>query len=119
LPWKISIGTPILEIDDIFGGLFTVKAIIKNSGLADATNVHWNIALEGGTIFVGRNSSGKNLNIPVGGEVKIRSSLIFGYGYPNIVVKVWIPKGSLDIHEQSGFVFLFFIKLYPVWVQII
>jgi len=111
LPFTITIVTAVLEIDNIAGGLFRVTVTIKNIGEADAKNVHWSITLEGGFILIGRNSSGGNLTILAGGQVKICSSIIIGYGYTKIIVKVWIPDGSYDTHELNGFVFLFFIKI--------
>jgi len=86
---------------------------IKNIGDADATNVHWSITPEGGTIFIGRHTSGENLSIPAGGQESISSSIIMGFGQTRIIVEVWMPDGPSDTREQTGFVLLFFIKVNP------
>jgi hypothetical protein len=85
-PLMVNIKLPIIEIGDITNGLLKVNAIIKNTGTAKATGVQWNIKLSGDFILFGSNTSGNNLDIPVGGEKTVKSGLIFGLGNVNIIV---------------------------------
>ena len=68
--------------------------------------------MEGGIIFIGRNSSGVIPFIPAGMEEIISSTLIIGFGPVKIIVEVWIPGGPYVTHEQLGFVFFFYIKVH-------
>jgi len=99
---------PILEIVNITGGLFKVTAVIKNIGFADATRIEWSITLTGGIILLGKETSGNILSIPAGGESKISSSLIIGFGKTTITVCAEISESS-DIKEQEALILLFFI----------
>ncbi len=101
---------PILDITCITGGLFKIKSVIQNLGEIDATNVSWRICLDGGA-FIGKETSGIE-TIPVGEEVSVNSNLIFGLGPTTATVTAEIPESS-DMREQTGFVFLFFIKVNP------
>ncbi len=100
----------ILEIENITGGLFKVSTVIKNTGGVDAINVNWSITLTGGIILLGKETSGGILSIPDGGESKISSSLIIGFGKTTITVCAEISESS-DIKEQESFILLFFIKI--------
>jgi len=102
------VDTAILEIGNISGGLFKVSAVIKNMGGADATMVNWSITLTGGFILSGKETSGRILNLPAGGEATVSSSLILGFGKTVITVSAEIAESS-DTAERDAFVLLFFI----------
>jgi len=102
------VDVPILEIDTITGTLFKIRTIIKNIGGIDATRVNWSITLDGGIIFLGKETSGIILNLPAGDEAMIRSSLILGFGKTVITVTAECDESS-DATERDAFVFLFFI----------
>jgi hypothetical protein len=91
-----SIGD--IEITDVKGG-FGFSAIIKNNGEED-TDVNWTIDFESDILILGKHKSGK-IVIPAGGEVKIRSGLIFGFGDTKIATKVKDKAGI----SSSGFMF--------------
>ena len=112
-PINITIFTPELDISIIKGGIFKINTAIKNIGMAEATSINWNITLEGGTILLGRETSDTIASIPDGGEVNISSNLIIGFGNTMVTVSVEEPYGAADSRSQSGFVFLFFIKVNP------
>jgi PKD repeat protein len=76
-------GEPKIVIDEIKGG-FGVKAVIKNIGSADATNVSWKIALDGKLVFIGKEKNG-TIDIPAGKVLSIKS-FVFGFGVTNIKV---------------------------------
>ncbi|UCF12822.1 MAG: PKD domain-containing protein [Thermoplasmatales archaeon] len=112
LPHYIEIVTgPILDIGAITGGLFKVSAKIKNIGATTATGVQWSIKLEGGA-FIGKKTEGTGLVIPAGAKETVTSNLILGFGSTMITVEASIVENS-DTREQSGYVFLFFIKVNP------
>ncbi len=85
-PLMVNIKLPIIEIGGITSGLLKVKAVIKNTGTAEATGVQWNIKLSGDFILFGGNTSGNNLDISAGKEETVKSSLIFGLGNVEIIV---------------------------------
>ncbi|UCF11720.1 MAG: hypothetical protein JSW06_06625 [Thermoplasmatales archaeon] len=79
-------ASPQIEIGDISGGLFKIKAEIKNTGAADATGVMWDIDLAGGIILLGKSTSGGPVNIPASGQIIAQSSLILGLGGTTVTV---------------------------------
>ena len=103
---------PIVDIDIISGGLFKVNAAIENNGEVESTTVQWNITLDGGTIFLGKESNGEITSIPPGGSVPITSGLILGFGKTQVTVTAEIAEGT-DIRTQSGTLLLFFIYITP------
>jgi hypothetical protein len=106
----IIIDEPILEIGNITGGVLKVRAVIKNTGSTDALSVKWSISLNGGFILLGKNTTGRVLNIPAGGEVTVTSDAIFGLGNTMVTVTAECDESS-DTTERDAFVLLFFIKM--------
>ncbi len=102
---------PIIDIGVITGGLFKVTATIKNLGEINGANMNWSIFFDGGA-FIGRETSGTD-TISFGEDLIITSNLIVGLGSTIVTVKAEI-KDYLNVRKQSGFVFLFFIKVNPV-----
>jgi len=103
------VESPILEISNITGKLFKVSTVIRNIGGVDATKVNWSITLSGGVILLGKETTGNILCIPAGGEAKISSGLIFGFGKTMITATAECDEGSSDTNTRDAFVFLFFI----------
>ena len=101
---------PVIEIGNITGGLFKVKAVIKNTGDGVATNVSWSIKLTGGLIILGKDTSGTIASLNASGEQTVSSKLILGFGKTVITVSAEIAESS-DTVEQDAFVLLFFIKI--------
>lgn len=77
---------PILNISSISGGLFFVKAVIKNDGPDNATNINWSISVNGSSIFLGKETTGFINTIRSNETVALRSLLIFGVGKITITV---------------------------------
>ena len=96
---------PVIEIGTITGGLFKVKAVIKNTGDAAATNVDWKIQLTGGLIILGKESTGTAATIAAGGQVDISSKMILGFGKTVITV-----TADTATKSQNATVLLVFIK---------
>ena len=88
-----------IEITEIKGG-FGFRAIIKNNGEEDVTDVDWNINFEGDIILLGKHKSGK-IDIPVGEEAIIKSGLIFGFGETRITTIIKDEAGKIS----TGFMF--------------
>ena len=97
---------PVIEIGNITGGLFKVKAVIKNTGGTGATNVQWSIKLTGGLIILGKESTGTIPTIAAGATADISSKLILGFGRTIITVTADIATES-----QNATVLLVFIKI--------
>lgn len=104
-PWSESltmhIQGAIIDIDKISGGLFRVSAVIKNIGDIDVSNIDWMIQVKGG-IFDGINVLTEGTidkTIPVGGEEKISSNLIFGLGKVEIRITASSPISNIATKE--------------------
>ncbi|UCF49865.1 MAG: Zn-dependent exopeptidase M28, partial [Thermoplasmatales archaeon] len=103
---------PFLEIQQINGGLFTVDVLIRNLGEIEALNVSWSIKLEGGIILLGRKTTGLISCIQPANEHLVKSIPIFGFGEVIVTAKAEIPKNA-DEKTNSGFVYIFYIKVNP------
>ena len=110
-PLNITIIEPLIKIINVSGGLFRVKAVIKNTGEAEATNITWSINLISGYIFRGIKTSGKIDKLFPGEEVTIKSKIILGLGRTDITINAKKPDGGLDIKYSNAFVFISFIKI--------
>ena len=96
---------PVIEIGAITGGLFKVKAVIKNTGGGAATNVSWSIKLTGGLIILGKDTSGTIASLNASGEQTVTSKLILGFGKTVITV-----TADTATKTQNATVLLIFIK---------
>jgi hypothetical protein len=103
------VSTPTLQIGNITGGLFKVKAVIKNTGLVDAMHVQWSITLTGGA-FIGKETSGTLLSIPAGDSQTVTSKMIIGFGKTTVSVSASC-EGSSAAKDQNGTILLFFIRI--------
>jgi len=105
------INAPVLEIDNITGGLFKISAVIKNNGSVDAMGVDWSITLNDGFIPLGKKTKGRVINIPAGENITVRSMMIIGLGKTMITVTAECVEGSSDTKIRNAFVFLSFIRI--------
>jgi len=111
-PLIIHVKGPILEIEDINGGLFSINSDIRNIGDAAANEVQWRITIYGGSILLGRSSSGAISNIEPGSKATINSGLIYGIGFPSIImVEIDIGNYNSDIEIISADIILFIIRI--------
>ncbi|KYK25009.1 hypothetical protein AYK25_05610 [Thermoplasmatales archaeon SM1-50] len=105
----IAVG-PTLEIGNITGGLFKIKAIIKNTGGGAANNINWSIKLNGGFILLGKETTGTIVAINGGDEREITSKAIIGLGKTVVTVSAACPESSAT-KDVNATVLLFFIKI--------
>jgi hypothetical protein len=99
---------PVLQIDTIKGPI-GVKATIKNTGDAKATNVDWNIAFTGGTIFFGGAKNGTIAEIAVGDVGIAKIPFVLGFGKSVIGVSVSCDEGASASKNQNATVLLFLV----------
>ncbi len=111
-PYNMHIGTPDMKINAIQGGISKVNTIIENVGDAEATDVQWNINLNGGFILLGKQSNGEIEYMAPGDEAPINSKFIFGFGKTVVSARVEIDEDSAT-RDQGGFVFFFIVNVNP------
>ena len=97
----ITAPAPHIVIGNITGGL-GISAVIKNTGVADATGITWKINLSGGFILVGKSKTG-TVDIPAGGQVIVKDFVI-GFGKTTITV-----TADTATKTATGTVLLFFV----------
>jgi hypothetical protein len=83
------LAMPRIEIGTIAGGFGSITAEIRNAGAGDATNVPWTITLDGGLVFLGKETTGTFLKIMPGFAPKAKTTFLFGFG-------------TIDIHVTAG-----------------
>jgi len=71
----------------IKGGL-GVKAVIKNNGTSDATDIPWQIHVEGGILGMINKTVNGTVDIPAGESVTVKTGMLLGFGIISIVAKV-------------------------------
>ena len=99
-----------MEIGNITGGLFKVKATIKNIGAVAANDIDWSITVTGGFILLGRETNGSIAALNPGDEQTITSKPIFGFGKTIIKIIATAP-GNTASKEQNATILLFFILM--------
>lgn len=107
--WSEIPEEPELEIGEITGGLGKIKSSIKNIGTGDATDTEWSIALDGGLIILGKETTGSEETIAPEDEAAIESSFIFGIGKPTITIYAECAEGKSAEGTATATVILFFI----------
>lgn len=98
----IKAPEPEIVIGKISGGK-GISVIVQNIGDADATKVTWSINLSGGIILKGKTQTGNILQLNVGDNRTITSSVL---GFGSVTIKV---TAADKVKEAKGFVLLFFV----------
>jgi len=103
------VEAPILKIDWIAGGVFSVKTLIKNNGGVPAHNITWSITLDGGA-FIGKETTGQIDTLAPGEGLTVKSKFVLGFGATMVTVRTTIPE-STDVKTQTGTLLLFLVQL--------
>lgn len=111
-PYGMHLGLPLLDVKTLEGGLLKAKTQIKNTGDAEATNINWQITLDGGLILLGQETSGTIPYIGPGEIAEIKTKLIFGLGTTQITAEA-TSQVSSDIRTQTAKILLFFVIVSP------
>jgi hypothetical protein len=82
----VEVSGITLEID-INGGI-GVKAIITNNGASDATDISWQIHVEGGMLGMINKTVNGTFDIPAGESATVKTGMILGFGAISIVARV-------------------------------
>jgi hypothetical protein len=101
------VPAPKLVLGEISGGI-GASVTITNEGDAPATDVQWEIILDG-TVFIGGEASGTIANLGVGASETVKSGFPLGFGAIDIDASVTCAEGSSDDASASGKLLLFFI----------
>lgn len=105
-PLIVHIALPIIEIGSITSGIIKIKAVIKNTGNAEATDVNWSIKLNGDFVLLGGNTYGNNLIVPANDEKTVQSRLIFGFGSVLITVNAGEEEQTASAFILGPFVLM-------------
>lgn len=103
------VEAPMLHIQWILGGLFTVKTLIRNNGGVTAENVQWSITLAGGA-FIGKETTGTIGSLAPGEQQIVSSKVVLGFGETLVTVSASVPESS-DLKTKEGMIRLFYIKM--------
>jgi len=103
----IKIPKPKINIEQISNGI-RVSAVITNNGDANATNVNWNINLDG-AVLIGSKTHDIISNLAIGESVKIFSKIPFGFGSIDITIQAVSDEGAFVRETAIGKLFLLFI----------
>lgn len=109
-PYTITIFPPLLNISTISGGLFKVKAVIKNTGFGDAINMNWTMTFTGGFILGNKQVTGTVPIIGAHDQVSVASSMLFGFGKTMITVTATAAISSAQ-KSQNATILFFLIKI--------
>lgn len=104
--YRYTTTQPVIEIENMTGGLFKVHAEIKNTGEDAVTNVSWSISVTGGLIILGKETTGTVLTIEAGASAAISSSVILGFGKTVVTV-----TADTATRSQNATVLFVFIKM--------
>jgi hypothetical protein len=102
---EMTIGGPVLELE-MKGGL-GITVIINNTGTADATNISWAIAFDGGLI-IPHQITGAIQELGIGEQYKLRP-LVLGLGKKTITVSLTADDGVTAEKIATGFFFMFIV----------
>jgi hypothetical protein len=115
LPYEGSVVVmnerPNLTIGLINGGLLGINAEIKNIGNASASNIQWNIEVNGGLLLLGKTMNGTLATLAVNGQRRITDLPIIGFGAVTVIVTINADSVPEVTKTANGFVFVFFVKM--------
>jgi hypothetical protein len=91
----IQANFPVIEIGSITGGI-GVKAVIQNTGTADATDISYTISAVGGLLgFINAEMTG-TISVPAGGETTVSLPMFIGIGAVTISVTAGLASSEIE-----------------------
>lgn len=113
LPLSVTITEllPSLTLGTFIGGLLTASIDLQNTGEASATNVQWNMSIDGGLILTGQTASGTIPTLPVNSPQTLTDEPVIGFGSVTITVHAHADNAPDVVKTTSGFVFIIFIMI--------
>ena len=90
-----------LQIEVINGG-FGVTSVIRNNGNENATNVNWDISIDGGIVLLGKNKQGTESFIFPNNSITVKNPVVFGFGKTVITVSTECAEGSTDYMSMNA-----------------
>lgn len=93
-----------LQIEAINGGI-GVTAFIRNIGYENATNVNWDITIDGGIVPIGRNKQGTDSIIFPNKSITVKNPIVFGFGKITITVSAECAEGVTDFFSMNAKIF--------------
>jgi len=109
---NIVMNTNELEIEVINGGI-GIKAIIRNNGDINATNIKWSIQLSGRLIILGKKSSGEIPILQPDQTKTVAIPLTFGFGKTTITIRIEFDTIDNTERTAQGKLIAFFIRILP------
>jgi subtilisin family serine protease len=103
---------PFMRVQQIYGGLLSVNALISNLGEVEASDINWCIEVEGGTVLFGRTTTGVIDTLCPYGEITVNSNPIFGFGKISITATAEILENTGE-KTNNGFLYIFYIHVTP------
>lgn len=104
----MATGNPEIEICRVSGGLFTLRIEIKNTGDADATDLNWNLTIDGGFLAPSsRKTSDSDILLKSGESMTAVSKLIGGIGKIQILIRA-NASGANEVIKNVDALLLFF-----------
>jgi hypothetical protein len=101
-------GNPEIEIGGVSGGLFTLRIEITNTGDVDATDLNWNITINGGLLAPSsRKTSDSDILLKSGESMIAVSKLINGIGRIQILIRA-NASGANEVVKKVDALLLFF-----------
>ena len=101
-----------LQIETITGGM-GLTAFIRNNGDDNATNVNWDISIDGGIVLLGRNKQGTVSIIYPNNSITVNTPIVFGYGKPVVTVSAECAEGDIDYMYRNAKIFGFHTIILP------
>jgi hypothetical protein len=101
---------PKLTISSIKGGLLGVSADIQNTGNASASNIVWNIQVDGGFVLAGSTKNGTIATLTVNSTRRV-NDFIIGFGSVTVTITVRADGTADTTKTSNGFVFVIFLKM--------
>jgi hypothetical protein len=99
-------SSPAVKIGDITGGIGRITAEVSNNGTDEISNISWSMNLDGGLIFLGRETTDTITEIQPGSSVQIQTRFLFGVGQVTITVAVDVVEKTVPAFLLGPFIFI-------------